>query len=117
MRAYRLGLGGSYSLSEALALHGGYFYETAGIPKEYLVIHITDTPKHGLNAGVSYSFSRYTVSGNLNYTQLTTTKVSNGKAQQRGSFAGTDPAAFSVVNNGTYSGYYAMAGVSFLAKF
>lgn len=117
MRAYRIGLGGTYAMSEALALHGGYLFETSGIPKEYLVIHITDAPKHGLNAGVSYSFSRFTVSGNLNYTHLTTTKVSNGKAQQRGALAAYPPEAFSVVNNGTYSGYYAMAGVSFLAKF
>lgn len=116
--AYRIGLGGSYAMSEALALHGGYLFETSGIPKELMVPHITDTPKHGLNAGVSYTFSRFTVSGNLNYTHLTTTKVSNGQARQRASFAAfDDPARLAVVNNGTYSGYYAMAGVSFLAKF
>ena len=115
--AFSVRLGGTFKLSEIIALHGGLLHETAAIPAERMSVNVFDAPKTGLAFGGSYSFAtRYTVSANLTYIMLQTTEVDDTKVRQRGAFT-TREDSLALVGNGTYSGAYVMTGVSFQTRF
>ncbi len=115
--AFSVRVGGSYDVKTNIELQAGVIHETAGIPKQRLSVNVFDAPKTGLALGATYKIGeRFAVAGNLCYTVLSETSVDDSDVKQRSAFP-DNPEALAVTGNGTYSGAYTFAGLSFLAKF
>lgn len=115
--AHSVRLGGSWTVSAPVEIHGGLYYETSAVPADRMDVGTYDADKTGLNVGVSYQvWKRVTVSGNYSRTFVDTVKVTDSKVRQQSPFGAGDD-ALAVIGNGTYSGHYDFIGLSVLTKF
>lgn len=113
--AYRVALGSSFRVNDALALHGGVLHETSAIPEERMMLTLYDTPKTGVNLGASYAFGKMMVAGSLSYIDGAKVNITNSRVDQGGVLI--DDQYKSITGNGSYDGAYTLFGLSFGMRF
>lgn len=118
--AWSFRLGGSAKPLAAFTFHGGAYFETGAVPTRTMDVGTYDTNKLGLCVGASWDLSKKLgVTISATRTLMQTVEVEDSEAKQQSPFTeDVVPAdARSIIGNGTYSGYYEMAGVALLARF
>ncbi len=112
-------VGGGWAATPAIRVLGGIFYETAAVPDKRLDAGSYDANKTGLNVGGQWTGGRFTVTGAYTHVLLDSRTITTSENRQQSPFDldGSDPASYSVISNGKYSGSYDMLGVSLATRF
>lgn len=66
--AISIRVGGDYGIAEKTTIRAGYFYDRSAAPLETIDASSIDLDGHGITAGISYEYNRYTLS--LSYAHI-----------------------------------------------